>query len=564
MAYSNNDLSTTISTSNSNYDIHACVDGNGNHYRLVKSTDDYWKIYKSTNGGSSFSYLSSFSDLSISLFDLADCSVVSNENHIALCYSPGTLNGSGGTDYSIVIIRFNMSSASSNPDSWLERKYMASQHGKYLDISPIALKSNGDLVGIYCTYVDIGGTWYGRVSAFKIVSNTLTSGITIHDFGSNTINYKPIGIMTDLNNDSIIFIGRYNSYSRTLYSKTWSDAFSFGTLVTWDISDTNDYPYTAYDLANYIRYRKYTSYEYNSIVYFAQAGSGYLIHITEDTMTHDAMADLPTPDEYGYSSAGTTNYVQYFDDFLGKQNVLVFITYPSNAFLSYDTMGIGLKVVGGTEIIFNWFPNVHITEGEGSITLFPPTYYYDNQFFNGTVDSSNDWYIDIYDPFDIEAGIVDVALSVINPTVNAQNLAALPIMDVTNDGWLDENFNTDNIYLSIDEVDVDDDDYIQSLEEPDSEVYKVKISTLYDFGNLDNLQVKYRAKIDDIVLFPAIDTMDLNVRLVQNTTIIAQWTETGLTTLYQDFVHELTSGEASSITNFDQLYLEFRGITTYV
>jgi hypothetical protein len=117
-------------------------------------------------------------------------------------------------------------------------------------------------------------------------------------------------------------------------------------------------------------------------------------------------------------------------------------------------------------------------------------------------------------------------------------------------GWLTELGGTD-LHNSIDDVTIDDADYIRSESDPVLDLCVVKLSA----GSVDvakDVRVKYRYKKDGSA------TIDLRVRLLEGVTERAAWTHTGIATDFVIASQTLSLVEAESVTDWSNVYLEFR------
>jgi hypothetical protein len=126
-----------------------------------------------------------------------------------------------------------------------------------------------------------------------------------------------------------------------------------------------------------------------------------------------------------------------------------------------------------------------------------------------------------------------------------------PDADSSDGGWTNELGGTP-IYTSIDEhlVPVDS-DYIQSSNDPASDVCRLSLSNPPTGIISGPFQVSYRyAK-------SGTDVIDLVVTLKQGTTIIASWTHTAITTTPVTVTQTLTGPQLAAITDFNNLFLEF-------
>src|SRR4029077_2722115 len=130
-----------------------------------------------------------------------------------------------------------------------------------------------------------------------------------------------------------------------------------------------------------------------------------------------------------------------------------------------------------------------------------------------------------------------------------------PDSDDSISDWTDQTGGTTTIYLSIDEDAADDADYIRSPAPPNSSVARFRMSDPTTGKILaDPVIVRYRFKKTTS------DDQQLIVSLKQGTTLIASWTHTGagLTESFQTVAQTLDSGQLATITDLNNLYIEFQ------
>lgn len=133
-----------------------------------------------------------------------------------------------------------------------------------------------------------------------------------------------------------------------------------------------------------------------------------------------------------------------------------------------------------------------------------------------------------------------------------------PDADVTVTGWTDEGGASTNLYQSIDEPDTPNDtDYVQSPVDPvlASNEYEHSLTNHTGPEDQDGLhRVRYRIR-----KFPADSKqMNLEVRLKQGVTTIATWSHTNVSGTWTTVQQSLTAPQKSSITDYDDLRLEYK------
>jgi len=126
-----------------------------------------------------------------------------------------------------------------------------------------------------------------------------------------------------------------------------------------------------------------------------------------------------------------------------------------------------------------------------------------------------------------------------------------PSADTSLGSWTDEADGATNIYTHIDETSPSDADYVQSPNNPSANIYKFKISTGSDPTVHTNHIISYRYRKPD-----NLGTVNLKVRLVEGTTTRKEWTHNDIGTTWTTQEQTLTEGEAATITDYSNLYLE--------
>jgi hypothetical protein len=126
----------------------------------------------------------------------------------------------------------------------------------------------------------------------------------------------------------------------------------------------------------------------------------------------------------------------------------------------------------------------------------------------------------------------------------------VPDTDNTDGGWTNETGGT-VLYSSIDEAAPNDSDYIISSDRPVSDICKISLSDPAG-GIQAPLAVFYRFKKSGP------NTINLRVRLLEGSTQISSWTHNNIADDFISVEQMLSSGELASITNPNNLFLEFK------
>lgn len=157
----------------------------------------------------------------------------------------------------------------------------------------------------------------------------------------------------------------------------------------------------------------------------------------------------------------------------------------------------------------------------------------------------------LYPAFVNETGTARQYIGVvyINEPNDAVLLYLRPDADSIDGSWTNEIGGT-VLFSSIDESVLDDADYIQSSVNPSADIAKISLSNPgYAVGEPAKLRYRYRKD--------ASPTADLTVRLLQGATQIASWTHSGISTSFVTTEQTLSAPELASITDFNDLYIEF-------
>lgn len=138
---------------------------------------------------------------------------------------------------------------------------------------------------------------------------------------------------------------------------------------------------------------------------------------------------------------------------------------------------------------------------------------------------------------------------------------ARPDGDVTDGSWTrDDGGNTD-LYSRIDETTPSDADYIKSsdLSAGGSDTCELALGNVSDPGQDGYHRLRYRFRKQNVQGDPRVD---LEIRLIQGTTTIATRTEQNISTDWFDGVLTLTSAEAASISDYNDLRVRFTASVT--
>ncbi len=128
---------------------------------------------------------------------------------------------------------------------------------------------------------------------------------------------------------------------------------------------------------------------------------------------------------------------------------------------------------------------------------------------------------------------------------------ARPDADTSTGSWKN-NLGGAALFSSIDETAVDDSDYIVSAPNTFNDATKISLSNVGIAGDPSTVRYRYR-KYEGA----ASDVIDLHVKLLQGTTVIAAWDHSNIGTSFTTVDQALTTPQFQSITDFRDLYLSF-------
>lgn len=131
-----------------------------------------------------------------------------------------------------------------------------------------------------------------------------------------------------------------------------------------------------------------------------------------------------------------------------------------------------------------------------------------------------------------------------------------PIDDVTTGGWQPSEGTT--LFGTIDEPVADDDDFdFSSLSPAVADVMEVQVAAGTDPGGSDDgadHRVRYRIGKEGG------ETIDMVVRLVQGTTVIASWSHANVSDTPTDYAQALTDAQANAITDYADLRVRVEAV----
>ena len=151
---------------------------------------------------------------------------------------------------------------------------------------------------------------------------------------------------------------------------------------------------------------------------------------------------------------------------------------------------------------------------------------------------------------------IESVSEVSNPAINASSTSYLyPDADSSIGNWTDQAGGTTDIYQAIDETEASDTDYVKSESNPSSSAFKVRLSnpgTAPDSSGRHEIAYRYRKNSNGN------QQINLTVKLVEGaSTVIATWSHTDIGTTVTAAQQNLSTGEVSSISDYDDLFLEF-------
>ena len=127
-----------------------------------------------------------------------------------------------------------------------------------------------------------------------------------------------------------------------------------------------------------------------------------------------------------------------------------------------------------------------------------------------------------------------------------------PDADDTDGGWTDDGGAT-TLFDHIDESSATDSDYIQSSNNPDHDIVKLRLSdpAVSLLQRPATVRYRYRKKGDPN------QSMNLTATLLQGSTAIASWTHSDIDTSFTTAEQTLTEAQFNSISDFTDLFIQF-------
>jgi len=125
-----------------------------------------------------------------------------------------------------------------------------------------------------------------------------------------------------------------------------------------------------------------------------------------------------------------------------------------------------------------------------------------------------------------------------------------PDADAANSGWTDQSGSASNLYQAIDETAFSDADYIRSSANPTADIVRFRLSDPTSTPGAP-FKVSYRYGAT------AAGALTITARLKQGATVIKSWVHTDASTTFKTVSQTLSSGELASITDFNNLFMEF-------
>lgn len=126
-----------------------------------------------------------------------------------------------------------------------------------------------------------------------------------------------------------------------------------------------------------------------------------------------------------------------------------------------------------------------------------------------------------------------------------------PDADAAIGGWTDQAGGTTNLYQTVDEATANDTDYVQSSFNPTNDIIRFRMSDPTTTVGIP-FDVSYRYGITGVG-----PSCTITARLKQGNTVIKSWPHTDAALALKTVSQSLSAGELASITNFNDLFVEF-------
>jgi hypothetical protein len=160
------------------------------------------------------------------------------------------------------------------------------------------------------------------------------------------------------------------------------------------------------------------------------------------------------------------------------------------------------------------------------------------------------------DATDVDIDLADTAGTTSDPYITGNDAdpdTLVPDSDNSIGSWTTQAGGTTNLYQTIDEATASDADYVRSTTSPSTDTLKVGLSNPtagVDTSSPVKIAARYQKSVES-------ETVNLVIKLVEGTTTRVTRTQNGISATWTDFSYTLTSGEKSSITDWDNLFLQF-------
>lgn len=535
--------------------VMAGVEPSSGYHYLIGWTGATLRAYKSTDSGETWNEVDS-ANRPTEMFNARTDRATSLQDTFASNYDTdfGTKriamsklvfvsnNQDGSMTLNVKIAVFNMSSYSS-PDTWesvftLSTDVMGDNNFRTL----ISVRDSGDIVVVYPGAFLTAYGVYDKDRALKIVGSTLTDLGSADGTGySSGYDVFAVGLASDSNNITwLIYHGTF--LNGTYYAIGWRRILA-------------DYTFDTPQSANSSWYWMNYSGRISKACCFVDTGVTYVtvFGVPDDTGTIYRFQAYATGCQTDKSNSDPSIHLPW-DGIETVDNDVFGYTLDTNQ----DQLSIYRRRPSGS-VGGNWSTETYTLNAAGyhdsqndtevflssgrfycvSQTANPARWYYDNGPYG----------------FEITPTAISFHLRSSPPNVVVLSPADIlyPIADTVLDGWTSETDSSTNVYLSIDDVGQNNDDYAKGNPRVSTSTYRTKLTEIATPSISLGWIVKYSYFKTGMVD----RTTNLKVRLKCGSTTIVEWTHTDIGTSPVDVEQTVTTGQIGSITNWGDVYLEY-------
>lgn len=521
------------------------------------------KIWKSTNGGSSFSSLSDVTNSTIfggQYYCTSIDAAIDSAGYIHVVCAPTDNAATRDVSYN------KLNTANDTWGTWEQ----AAAHTKIVGNATscnIAIDSNDKPHIAYMNVEANMGNDYSRIYYTNKTGASWATPVMVST-ATTTNHFHPSVIIRNSDVVEVTYYSLAQGFYRTRTSGTWGSQGNLtGRPLHHSLSSTSGgtvYRYTftpgatdpVYENGSSVgistyntdsvdstaaalivgstRYIFYTTTDRLNIEYISNDGSGWSQPTTLETVSTTGLINVQI--EYEYNNENQTDRINYL---FTKLDSTYYLCYN---YLSLVTSGSNQTISSVTSIdTAENFPSP--TVSPGSVALSPDAIGSAANFPSPTV----------------SPGAVTLSVTAID-SLEAFALSTLtigqvnyPAQDISVGSWTTESSGSSALYSHIDEDTTDLDDYIQSPLSPSASVYELLLGSLVEPEDKNGVSVDYWIRKDQA----GGQAIALSALLLCGSTEIVTWSHNDLSAEWTQMTQELTLAQAQDITNWADLRIRF-------